>query len=100
MMDRLSSPQRKVEEVARAYRDCECVVFLKSAAPNFAQHFILNRPDWYTRKVFYANDPGPGKRSEWARILGKPNWVVVGYDPPALRASVLAVSAPALTNSL
>jgi hypothetical protein len=88
-LDRLSSPQRKIEEVVRAHQNCDCVVFMDSADPVFIGHFNLNQPDWNRRKLFYAIDPGSELRETWAHAFGKPNWLVVGYDPSSRRASVL-----------
>jgi hypothetical protein len=77
-----SAPSIAVARLAGQYRNCRCVVFLKSSPPVFyGQHLNLNRPDWAQANVFYAVDPGPEQRMAWARTLGRERWVVVGYDP-------------------
>jgi hypothetical protein len=77
-----SAPSIAVAHLAGQYRDCQCVVFLKSSPPVFyGLHLNLNGPDWAQAKVFYAVDPGPGQRMLWTRALGRERWVVVGYDP-------------------
>lgn len=82
IMLRRSGPSVAVARLARQYRDCQCVVFLKSAPPVFyGQHLNLNGPDWAQAKVFYAVDPGPGQRLAWTRALGRERFVVIGYDP-------------------
>lgn len=91
-MARISSPQRKVAEVAQRYASCDCAVFVLSAGPNFSAQMILNNPDWPKRRVFYANDPGPDGRAEWARVLHKSEWVVIQYDSDSRRAAVVAAS--------
>jgi hypothetical protein len=82
-----SAPSIAVAHLAGQFRDCRCVVFLRSSPPFFAaQHLNLNGPGWQQEQVFYAVDPGPGQRMAWARTLGRERWVVVGYDPLAGRA--------------
>jgi len=82
-----SAPSRAVAHLAGQYRDCRCVVFLRSSPPFFAaEHLSLNGPDWQQAQVFYAVDPGPEQRMVWTRTLGRQRWVVVGYDPVAGRA--------------
>jgi len=71
-----------VSRLAARYRDCRCVVFLKSSPPVFyGYHLNLNGPGWQQANVFYAVDPGPDQRMTWARTLGRERWVVLGYDP-------------------
>ncbi len=82
-----SAPSSAVARLAGQYRDCRCVVFLKSSLPIFAaDHLNLNSPDWQHAQVFYAVDPGPEQRMAWTRTLGRERWVVVGYDPLTGRA--------------
>jgi hypothetical protein len=84
-----SAPSIAVAHLAGQYRDCRCVVFLRSSLPFFAaQHLNLNGPDWQHAQVFYAVDPGPGQRMAWTRTLGRERWVVVEYDPLVRRAQL------------
>jgi hypothetical protein len=84
-----SAPSIAVARLAGEYRDCGCVVFLKSSLPVFAaQHLNLNGPNWQEAQVFYAVDPGPEQRRAWTQTLGRERWVVVGYDPAAKRAQL------------
>jgi len=84
-----SAPSIAVARLAGQYRDCGCVVFLKSSLPVFAaQHLNLNGPNWQEAQVFYAVDPGPEQRRAWTQTLGRERWVVVGYDPAAKRAQL------------
>lgn len=77
-----SAPSIAVARLAGQYRDCRCVVFLKSSPPAFyGEHLNLNGPGWAKANVFYAVDPGPAQRKSWTRILGRDRWVAVGYDP-------------------
>jgi hypothetical protein len=87
IMLRVSAPSSVVREMAQGFRDCRCVVFLKSSPPYFyGEHSNLNGPDWQHDKVFYAVDPGPEQRPDWARRLGWDHWVVVTYDPATSKA--------------
>ena len=63
-------------------------MFLSIPEPFFAQHFILNRPDWPDRSVFFFTDPGPGERVEWAQRFGKERWAALRYDPSIRKAVV------------
>ena len=82
IMMRRSGPSTAVSRAATPYRDCRCVVFLKSSPPFFyGEHLNLNDPDWRRAGAFYAVDPGPNQRVAWMRTLGRDRFVVLTYDP-------------------
>jgi hypothetical protein len=84
----LVQPYRKVRDAAESLGEKRLTVFLYGAEPPFvAKHFNLNRPDWQNRPVIFLVDPGLQKRDQWACLMGRPEWVVVGYDPAASRAT-------------
>lgn len=80
-VDRAADPRRQVRALAEIYRNCDCVVFLADNPPFFAAHLNLNNPDWPRARVFYAIDPGPGARADWARRLGHHHFEVITYQP-------------------
>ncbi|PWT99268.1 MAG: hypothetical protein C5B51_27595 [Terriglobia bacterium] len=83
-----TGPYRQVREAAEQLSGKRYAVFLQTMEPQIvAKHFNLNRPDWQQRDLFYLVDPGPFGRAEWACRVGRPDWVVIGYDPANQRAT-------------
>jgi hypothetical protein len=77
-----SFPSAAVRQVAEKLGGCNCVVFLKKSPPLFyGEHLNLNGPDWQSANAFFAVDPGPEQRSEWTRVFGRSQWILVTYDP-------------------
>jgi hypothetical protein len=71
-------------------------VFLHSTEPQFVgRHFNLNRPDWANGASMFLVDPGAEQRSAWACLMGRPKWVVIGYDPASSFATTEFGSAQA-----
>jgi hypothetical protein len=81
-------PYREVRAAAGRLGSRRVTVFLHdSPAQLVAKHFNLNRPDWQNGAQFFLVDPGPSRRSEWACRMGRPDWVLLSYDPIQFRAT-------------
>ena len=92
-IDQIASVERKIREAAAACPQTKCVVFIAGAQPFwYPTHVILNGPNWKRADIFYAIDPGPGKRSTWTRLLEEKSWVVVTYNATASQANVESVA--------
>ena len=76
-----SEPYRQMRLAAERFEGKHYLVFWRTSPPQiFGKHFNLNRPDWQKQDLFYLVDPAPEERNAWACRLGRPNWVVIGYD--------------------
>jgi hypothetical protein len=92
--EEIALPQRRIQTLASAMRNCDCVLFMRDAWPStFAHDLNWNTPDWPRRRIFGAVDPGRGMRARWAQVLGKSKWYVVTYWP-ARRSAELSTPDP------
>ena len=51
-----------------------------AAAKKYLSYFQGAVPDWRSADLMFLVDPGPAGRQEWACRMGRPQWVVFGYD--------------------
>jgi len=75
--------QRQIRTAAGRLTGTRRAAFLSEALPFPPKHFLLNGPDWRSADLMFMVDPGPAGRQEWACRMGRPQWVVFGYDAPS-----------------
>ena len=73
--------ERKLREAARHVSGPPRTAFMRDDLPFIPKHYLLDGPDWRTDALMFLVDPGPAGRAEWACRMGRPSWVVFGYDP-------------------
>jgi hypothetical protein len=72
--------ERQVRAEAGRLTGARRAAFLGDSLPFITKHFFLNGPDWRSADLMFMVDPGPERRQEWACRMGRPGWVVFGYD--------------------
>jgi hypothetical protein len=75
-----TAAERQVRAVAGRLTGVRRAAFLNESLPFITKHFALNGPDWRTADLMFMVDPGSAGRQEWACRMGRPQWVVLGYD--------------------
>ena len=73
--------ERQLREAARHVSGPPRTAFLSEKLPFIPKHYLLDGPDWRKDTLMFLVDPGPAGRQEWACRMGRPEWVVFGYDP-------------------
>jgi hypothetical protein len=72
--------ERQLRIAAKRVTGARRTAFLSDKLPFVTKHFFLDGPDWRTAELMFLVDPGPAGREEWACRMGRPQWVVFGYD--------------------
>jgi hypothetical protein len=72
-----SAPGRAFTAAVAAVTRPEAVVFLQQPVSRERNYNVAR---WREASRFYMEDPGPGRRDQFVRALGKRSWVLVRFD--------------------